>query len=502
MKAWFWTLLVFVAAVLLALFLNDHNGNVLVIAPPWRVELSITLAVLLLILLFVVVHGVLRVTYWLAQGPGRFRAWRLERSEKRDYELLEAGWINVLEGRYPEAEKELARLMGRTKAPARKVLAALASARAAHHQGEFTRRDQALAMAREGAATEVRLLEVISTVSAEMLLDQNRPDEALALLKPLQDASSRHLHTTRLLLRAHRQLRNHDQVYELTRVLLRRGVIDDTEARNLVETSTAARLHAAGLEGFKAIWSDLKSDERVLPDIALAAASIHTAAGKHEEAARFLEASLSQRLDPRLLAMYAQCSPDWVDRRLAKAETWLKNHPEDPALLAALGTLCLTGQLWGQGEHYLLKSMEIRSDLRVHALLGNLYDGLGRTTEALQHWRQAAGITGAMTVTAPARPLPAADTRSDPHMIDGAQPAAGKQSAALPVAASAADFTPEDLQFAETAPGPDTRVDTDSAPYVSRGREPSRGADLDEYFDSAPIPGIDLSRTSDRARRD
>lgn len=217
MKAWFWTLLVFVAAVLLALFLNDHNGNVLVIAPPWRVELSITLAVLLLILLFVVVHGVLRVTYWLAQGPGRFRAWRLERSEKRDYELLEAGWINVLEGRYPEAEKELARLMGRTKAPARKVLAALASARAAHHQGEFTRRDQALAMAREGAATEVRLLEVISTVSAEMLLDQNRPDEALALLKPLQDASSRHLHTTRLLLRAHRQLRNHDQVYELTR---------------------------------------------------------------------------------------------------------------------------------------------------------------------------------------------------------------------------------------------------------------------------------------------
>ena len=501
MKTWFWTLVVFVAAVLLALFLHEHSGNVLVIAPPWRVELSLTLAVLLLLVLFIVVHTVLRVSYWLGQGPGRFRHWRHERATQRDYELLESGWLNVLEGRFPEAEKDLARLMGCARTPERKVLASLAAARAAHHQGEFNRRDQALSIAREGAGTEVRLLEVISAVSAEMYLDQNKPKEALELLKPLQDASSRDLHTTRLLLRAHRQLRHYQQVYELTRILLRRGVIEDSEARNLIETSTAARLHEAGLPGFKAIWSDLKSDERLLPDIALAAASIHSAAGQTDEAARFLEASLASRLDSRLLALYAQCTADRVERRLTQAETWLKSHPEDPDLLVTLGTLCLTGNLWGQAEHYLVKSLQIRPDLHVHALLGNLYDSLGRTSEALTHWRQAAGITGAVKVTQPTRPLPAADMRSDPKMIDGAHAAAlaSHSDPSIPVAASAADFTADDLDVTAVSKSDEDTKSTSSSPRKTASADHDG---LDEYFDSAPIPGIDLPHVSDRARRD
>ncbi len=499
MRTWFWTLLVFVAAVALALILRDHSGNVLIVAQPWRIELSLTLAVLLVLGAFIIMYVVLRVLAWISGGPERFRSWRSLRAQNRDHDMLESGWINVLEGRYTEAEKELSKLLGRTRSSSRKVLAGLASARASHHLGEFNRRDEALALAQESAGNDPRLREAAATVAAEMYLDQNRPQDALVLLQPLQDASSRYFHATRLLLRAHRQLRNHDRVYELTRLLLRRGVIEKTEASQLIETSAAARLHAAGPEGFKSIWGDLKAEERSLPDIALAAAAVQQSIGNYDEASWILETAIGVKLDSRLLNAYSQCPSEHVARRLSKAEVWLKSHPNDSALLAALGNLCLTGQLWGQGEHYLLRSMKIRSDMRIHALLGNLYDRLSRPADAMKHWRLASGVAGVLPILPVDRALPAADTRGDPTLIDveGPAEAHAAQQAPAPVAASAADFMDDDMGGSMPLPA----LPPQDKPAPGAPLPPAADSGLDDYFDSAPIPGVDLSQTSDRPHR-
>src|SRR5690554_5319379 len=229
MKTWFWTLVVFIAAVALALILRDHNGNVLIMVQPWRIELSMTFAVIILIAIFVFMYVALRIIAWVTHGPERIRSWRSTRAQRRDHNLLESGWVNILEGRYEQADKDLTRLLGKTRSHTSKVVAGLASARAAHHLGDSHRRDDALEQARISARNDTRLKEAVAIVTAEMLLDDNRPDEALILLQPLQDASSRYFHTTRMLLRARQQLGNHDQVYELARLLLRRGAIDPVQ---------------------------------------------------------------------------------------------------------------------------------------------------------------------------------------------------------------------------------------------------------------------------------
>jgi len=499
MRTWFWTLVVFAAAVALALVLREHSGNVVIVAQPWRIELSLTLAVLLLVGGFAILYFVLRVFSWVGARPERFRSWRSRRSIRRDQESLESGWINVLEGRYVNADKDFSRVMGRTRSDKRKVLAALASAHANHHLGEYAQRDQALGMAQQAAADDVRLREAWAIVAAEMYLDQNRPQDALALLQPLQDASSRYLHATRLLLRAHRQLRNHDRVYDLTRLLLRRGAIERSEAMQLIEMSAAARLHSVGANGFKAIWGDLRADERTMPDIALAAAGIQAAEGHHDEASRILEAAIAVKPDPRLLSAYSQCPQQYVSRRLAKAEEWLKRYPDDAALLAAMGNLCLTGQLWGPGELYLKRSMALRNDMRVHALLGNLYDRLGRREEAMRHWRLAAGVAGVLPALPRNHYLPAADMRGDPTLIDvEIQPEPSPDAPPAdqaPVAASAADYVVEE-------PTPGQAEGPAGAPPPKEVKfAVSDHSGLEEFFDSAPIPGVDVSQTSDGPRR-
>lgn len=510
MRAWFWTLLLAVVAVAIAVVLRAHPGNVLVLVWPYRIELSLTLAVLLLIALFVAIYVGLRVLAWLLAIPDRMRAWRGRRAQARDHELLERGWIGLLEGRYAHAEKDLAKLLDQTKARNRRVLAALSAARAAQGLGEFVRRDLMLDRAREAAGSDPGLIEAVATVTADLLLEQGQPERALEVLAPLQDGGARHLHTLRLLLRAERALGHHDRVFTLARALSRRGALARDEAARIIDLSGAARLRAAADgDAWRAIWKDLKAEERLLPDIALAGAAAFEAAGEADEAARILEAAIAHGFDARLLNAYSRCDAAQVPRRLERAEKWLQQRPSNPEVLCALGMLCLTGQLWGQAERYLLRAVERRADARTHALLGSLYDRLDRQNDAVRHWRLATAAGIALPVLATDNALPAADTHADPSRVD---PESGFLSDAAEAPAPASVYPREAVPA--QAPAVDYVLDPDA-----RGQADPLGAELtpsapapasvpvvaeapvdEEYFDSAPIPvaGLD-DDASDRA---
>lgn len=503
MRTWFWTLILFVAAVALALVLREHAGNVYFVTPHHMVRSSITFFVLGLIALFIGLHVVLRLLAWFGGAPGRLGLWRRRRAQNRDREMLESGWIHILEGRYDEAERDLSRLLSKTRSPSSKVVAGLAAARAAHYQGEYTRRDEALKQARQASVDDVRLSDATAVTAAEMYLDQNQPQRAVELLQPVQDASSRHFHATRLLQRAYRQLGQYDRVYELTRLLLRRSAIDKQEAIDAIAWSASQRLLAGGAEQFKALWSDLKGEEKLLPAVALQAAQILESQSNYDEAARILEPAIKQSFDAGLLGAYAQCPAEQVSRRLAKAEEWLRDQPQNPVLLTTLGQLCLTSSMWGQAEHYLLRSLSLRDDLRVNALLGNLYDALGRQQDAVLYWRKASAMAGTLPVLLAGLALPAAQTHLDPALYGGLSQleVPVHLSAAFPHAASAvADDLPDNRPLPVSTPPPGTYDDSNVADPEQLSASAAEDSAHD-YFDTAPIPGVDLSQTSDRPRR-
>ncbi|MFV0283944.1 MAG: heme biosynthesis HemY N-terminal domain-containing protein [Castellaniella sp.] len=495
MRSWIWTLILFAAAVALALVLREHGGNVLIVTPPWRIEMSLSLAVACAILAFLALYWLVRALNWLGSSPGRLRAWRGRRAQRRDVELLERGWINVLEGRYVQAEKDLSNLVSRTRSADRKVLAGLSAARALHLLGENKRRDQVLQLAQEGAGQDSRLRQAVDTVTAEMYLDQNRADEALMLLEPIQDASSRFLHGTRLLLRAHRQLGHADRVYELTRLLLRRGAIDEDQGRQFIRESTAQRLAQVDDSGWSAIWGDLSADERLDADLALAGAQAQARLDHPAESARILESSLGRQLDDRLLRLYAHCNSTEAGQRLGRAELWLKSNPDHPGLLAALGHLCLISRLWGQGEHYLERSLALRADTHVYALLGNLHDALGHPEQALRHWRLACQAADA-EIPAVNRLLPAADTRGDPR-FDETDDTGGSAS---PDVSQPAPYAASGVYIQDETEATGSRA-AEPAPAASAEKPADSSPDEDEYFDTAPIPGVDMSQTSDGSAR-
>src|SRR3546814_3112111 len=125
--------------------------------------------------------------------------------------------------------------------------------------------------------------------------------------------------------------------------------------------------------------------------------------------------------------------------------------------------------------------MRIRSDVRIHALLGNLYDRLGRHTDAMKHWRLAADVAGALP--AGNQPLPPADTRGDPTLVDLGRISASPYSA--PIAAAAGIAGTELAGSAESA-----------SSRRAASPDSAAGGASDQYFDSAPVPGLDASSGS------
>ena len=486
MKTWFWTVFTITLAVLAAYVIHRYPGNVLIVVDQWRLQVSLAFAILMLLLIFAASYFFIRILAWLTRMPERLRDWRGQRQQKREQSMLEQGWTALLEGRYSHAEKTLTRLTEKTGDKARQVLASLSAARAAHEVGEFKRQDEFIASAQKAAgelAGDGALATAVAAAAADLWLDQGRAADALRVLQPEAVQAQRHVHTMRLLLRTYEQLDEPKEVLSLARALHRKKALTQKQADALIEQAAAKLLHQAQAESangelspaWQAVWKDLRSDERLLPAIALAGAQALQQTEQYEASSKVLEAAIKEQFLPSLLQAYARAEPEQVSGRLQKAEQWLEqrknegkdSEPVQADLLAALGALCLAAQMWGQAQRYLEQSLALRQDARVHALLGSMFDRVGQSQRAAHHWRLATAVSVALPVLGQDAALPAAEIDADPIIAHG-------------VGVHVDDDVLVDLGEIDDA------IKAKAVENPDRVKAP--GSEYDELFDSAPIP--------------
>lgn len=465
-------------AVGFALIIKDSSGYFMLVTGDERRTVSLTTGVFLLIIAFVFVYLLVRLIATLSNSPTSFKQWRVRRHTSKDVTLLEKGWLELIEGRADSAEKDFTRLFNHSHNPSRQAIASLAAAKAAHMSGHHEQRDKLLLLAENKSRHFPRLAEATATVKAELLLDQGESRQAQALLEALDTANgSNQEHIQKLLLRAYKQTGSNEKLLPLARIMLKKGRVDRFEALRLIEHAAAGRINHAAPEEWQYVWKSLSGDEKTMPLVAMAAAARFEAGGDNKNAGKVLEEAWAVTKDARLLKMYVQTAGGSVQERLAMAQGWLKKDGNNPELLTALGYLCLKGQLWGQAERYLTRSLAIRSEMaateagqevgvsreeaQTHALLGTLYDRLGRAQDAIKHWRIASAATSALPVLNNDSILPAADTTEDP---DG------------PPDRKKLDNLDDRLMS--------TKVSADA----------NNDYQADEYFDTAPIPGYEAEK--------
>jgi HemY protein len=111
--------------------------------------------------------------------------------------------------------------------------------------------------------------------------------------------------------------------------------------------------------------------------------------GAHDEAQALIETQLDAEWDSALIRLYGRSAGGNLTARIARADRWLSQHPDDAQLLLALGRLCLAQRLWGKAQSYLEASLSLADQREVRLELAHLFEQTERSGEAMRHYRAA-----------------------------------------------------------------------------------------------------------------
>lgn len=389
MRGLLWLLGLFALAAALAVAGRYNEGYALLVWPPYRLQISLNLLILLLVGGFVALYTLSRVVARTMALPRAVQRYRERKSRERASQAIYDTVRLRIEGRFGQALKQATAAYEAGESPG---LAALLAARAAHSLRDETRYRFWLGKAAEHDG-EMRLARLMT--EAKLAVEERRFDEAAERIADLQAGGQRHIAALRLALRTAQAKGNWSEAVRVVRQLVKVKALTAAQA-----DPVKRRAHQEGLRqragdslALMAYWNEVPRDEQRDARLVGELARALIAAGDSAAAQKAIESQLAVGWNSALADIYGRCEGGDVRGRLAKAEEWLKREPRDPLLLLTLGRLCVQSQLWGKAESYLDASLAIAPGWEAHVELAHLAERIGRTDDANVHYRAAAELS-------------------------------------------------------------------------------------------------------------
>ncbi|MBS1185426.1 MAG: putative protein porphyrin biosynthesis [Proteobacteria bacterium] len=379
-------LIVAVLAVALAMAGRYDPGYVVLVYPPWRMEISFISFVLMVVALVVGGVVLLRLALLTLNLPRIVREQRERRAAKKRDENFVGGLRAYTEYRYQDAEQSLGQWDGDE---ARLGLARVLAARAAQEMRAFPQRERHIQEATgHGAELAAQLFE------AEAQLGIKDASAALVAINRAKEIAPQHTALLRLELKARQLIGQWDEVDKLLDALARSNALESGVAIQVRRKAYAENLKRraeddrALLEYWKKIPADFKADDFV----ARAAARAFMQRGGHDTALDVLESALNRAWHEDLVALYGEVRGSSPTRQIEQAEKWLHAKPRDAQLLLTLAQLCSVQELWGKAQSYLEASLAIAPSVEGHIRMAELKTQSGQPGEACQHYQKALGL--------------------------------------------------------------------------------------------------------------
>jgi HemY protein len=220
MRAALWLLGLFGAAVAVALFAGNNQGTVTLFWPPYRVDFSLNMVVLLLVGGFVTLHAAFAGLNALLTLPRQAARWRQQQKERAMHAALLHALAHMLSGRFLRSRKAAQTALtqesalaasGASLAHARQLraLAHFIAADSSHALQDRATREEHLRQALEqapanGNPQEQSIREGLQMRAARWTLDDRDSEGALERLAALPQGAARRTLALRIKLKASR----------------------------------------------------------------------------------------------------------------------------------------------------------------------------------------------------------------------------------------------------------------------------------------------------------
>ncbi|MGA0612830.1 heme biosynthesis HemY N-terminal domain-containing protein [Caldimonas sp. KR1-144] len=369
MRTVVWVLLLAIVAVVAATLLGGNDSVVTIYWAPWRVDLSLNLFVVGVVVFCIVLNALLQGIGALVGMPRRAREWRVARRDRTAQAALREALAQYFGGRFSRAHKAAQRAVAiQLDTPELKddrefaALGHLLAAGSLHRLQDKARRNEqlerALSIAQRGnarAAEEGALL-----LAAEWAIDDRDAARALELVAQLPPGVARRTQALRLKLAAARLARQPGEALRTARLLGKHQAFSPAAAQGLMRSLAYEAIDATrDLDQIKRAWREFDANERRDAFIAARTANHLVSLGWPEEARAWLrpfwdrlgELTREERdVIARALALASDgIGPDWLPR----LEAALTGFPQEPALAYAVGRAFAARGLWGKSRQLL-----------------------------------------------------------------------------------------------------------------------------------------------------
>ncbi|OAM51951.1 heme biosynthesis protein HemY [Methylovorus sp. MM2] len=383
MRWLFWILFIIALTIGVSLIAGSNEGYVLIVRPPYRIELSLNFLLVLIVLVFVSLHLGLRLVNYTQRLPSSVRTYKEAQRLKNGRNALKEALHALGEGHYQAAVKSATRALDLGESVG---LSALVAARASHKLKQKSQRDYYLAEAERLAPQETiaRLL-----TQAELFLDDRLYSHALNILQKLEKIEPRHPPALHLLLKVEIHLGHWEQVLNILQQLEKIDAIESWLLREMRQQAhyQSIKLYADDLATLTTYWKKLPEEDRLNSRLAYLAAQTFIQAKSPAQAAEILGKSLTKGWDTKLAGLLGECLTDHPNKQLEQAEYWLQNHEDDANLLLSLGKMCASLNLWGKAQSYFEASLSVTPSATAHLALAKLLETRGEKEAAYQHYR-------------------------------------------------------------------------------------------------------------------
>ena len=386
MRAALWFVALFGVAVAVALLAGNNHAVVTLFWPPYRVDLSFNLMLLVLVAAFALLHFALKALSVVASLPRQARRWRAQQKERAMYAALMDALAHLLAGRFIRASRSAENALLQEKnmgeltldvgadsghQPARsqqlRSLAHLLAAESAQSLQNRGVRDVHLQQALEGAGnrTVLETQEGIQLRAARWALEDREPSVAMEWLNQLPLGAGRRTLALRMRLRAARLAGQTADALETARLLAKHRAFSPPAAQSIIRGLALELLNAAhDPEQLSQVWLSLDEVERAMPELAVHAASrLIVLRGDASVARHWLAGAWDVVMKPRSelgdklrvkFIVVLEDSLDGIDAIwLARIEAALQSRQGDANFEYLAGVACLKRQLWGKAQQLL-----------------------------------------------------------------------------------------------------------------------------------------------------
>lgn len=349
---------------------SGYGGYVKIYLAGYLIEVKIIPFAIALLVLYILI----RLLMVLIRSPRKLGVWRKHHNEHVSQDKLGDGFLSLMKGDWPKAEKLLMTKAEHSRIP---VVNYLAAAQAAQEQGKYNRRDQYLSQAMQEAPKDKL---AISMTKARLHQQAGQHEQALSTLLDVESVGKRNQQFVAMLTQTYDQLDDFAQLEHILPQAHRLGALPDNLILDMQADVDLNKFdHAADKES---AWKSLCKTSRQAPEFIKLYAKYQLQNNRPDVAEKLIRNALKQTWDDGLVNLYGTIQSTQRKKLLRQVEGWLLARPENAELHLAAGRLALQNGDTDLAQRSFEEAVKLSG-------LPEAYEALGRLFEDEQDLRKA-----------------------------------------------------------------------------------------------------------------